>query len=196
MIIGFSGKMGSGKTTAAKYLVQHHGFHRVRFAGPLKAMMASLGLSNEEIEGNLKEKQCELLCGKTPRWAMQSIGTEWGRDMIGSEVWVNAWHRARQGLELVVVDDVRFENEAAAIKAAGGLLVRIERAADTIDSELVHTSEQQNFDCDRTIRNVDGFVSCLYGEIQAILEQERVDLSWASAATHDGQANIRDVHTR
>jgi hypothetical protein len=180
MIIGFSGRMGCGKTTAAKYLVANYNFRRVRFAGPLKAMMAALGLSQEEIEGSLKETPCDLLCGKTPRWAMQSIGTEWGRDMIGSELLVNAWHRARIGHELVVVDDVRFENEAAAIKSAGGVLVRIRRD-NTDDSRLVHASEQQIFVCDEMWVN-NSTPTALYAAVDELLRQEDKDRSWALAA--------------
>jgi hypothetical protein len=67
LVIGFAGSMYAGKSTAAARLVSRFGFHRVRFAGPLKAMMAALGLSHEEIEGSLKETPSELLCGKTPQ---------------------------------------------------------------------------------------------------------------------------------
>jgi putative protein kinase ArgK-like GTPase of G3E family len=77
-IIGLTGLMGSGKSLAAQEL-ERIGFTRTRFAGSLKDMMRVLGLTEEEIEGNLKETACALLGGKTPRYAMQTIGTEWGR---------------------------------------------------------------------------------------------------------------------
>src|SRR4051794_965130 len=60
-IIAFTGLAGSGKSTAAHHLVNRRGFQRVRFAGPLKAMMASLGLTHEQIEGAEKESPCALL---------------------------------------------------------------------------------------------------------------------------------------
>lgn len=129
-IIAFTGLAGSGKSTAALHLVEHHGFARVRFAGPLKAMMAALGLSHDHIEGHLKEVPCDMLGGKTPRYAMQTIGTEWGRNLIVSDLWIRAWRAAVDNLPAgvpVVVDDCRFTNEAAAVLAAGGQIVRVIR---------------------------------------------------------------------
>jgi len=129
-IVGFAGLIGSGKSTAAAELTRTGGFQRVRFAGPLKKMVAALGLSLDEIEGRLKEAPCELLCGKTPRHAMQTIGTEWGRNLIGEDLWIRAWKHAVRKLPAevsVVADDVRFENEANAIRELGGAVVFIKR---------------------------------------------------------------------
>ena len=54
MIIALSGPSGCGKSTAPAYLAEAHGFARVRFAGPLKAMvrafLASAGTPPEVIE--------------------------------------------------------------------------------------------------------------------------------------------------
>jgi hypothetical protein len=177
IIIGLSGFIGCGKTTAAMYLVENHGFKRVRFAGPLKAMMAALGLSQEEIDGNLKEQPCDLLGGKTPRWAMQSIGTEWGRHMMDENIWVNAWRRACGDYPLIVTDDVRFPNEAEAIKAAGGMLVRVVRHEQK--DRLVHASEKQDFRCDTTIHNLTS-ISELHQRLAILVAQTKRDLSWAA----------------
>jgi hypothetical protein len=126
MIIGISGPAGCGKSTAAQHLVNEYGFVRRRFAGPLKAMCAALGLDHDHIEGGLKEKPSPLLCGKSPRYAMQTLGTEWGRNLIGQDVWVNAWRASLPSLESdVVAEDVRFENEALAIEAVGGFVIHI-----------------------------------------------------------------------
>lgn len=92
--------------------------------------MAALGLTDREIEGDLKEQPCALLSDKTPRFAMQTIGTEWGRDTIATDLWLRAWQagldRVPAGVN-VVVDDCRFPNEAEAVRAAGGIIVRIVR---------------------------------------------------------------------
>lgn len=152
-VIGFAGAAGSGKSTAAEFLEKGCGFRRVRFAGPLKAMIQALGLTPDEIDGHLKESPCELLGGKTPRWAMQSLGTEWGRELIGPDVWVNAWHRAVDNLPAhvhVVCDDVRFANEADAIRSRGGLVVLIERQGLQRGG---HASEQVDFHTDCTLPN-------------------------------------------
>lgn len=128
----------SGKTTLALGLAGH-GYVRHRFAGPLRAMLAALlecqGMGAEEIrerlDGARKEEPCDLLCGRSARYALQRLGTEWGREAMGREIWVAAaMAAARVDLALgrrVVLDDMRFPNEARAIRDAGGLLVRIAR---------------------------------------------------------------------
>lgn len=146
LIIGLSGLAGSGKSTAAAHLVHRHGFARVRFAGPLKAMMAALGLTHEQIEGSEKEVPCALLGGRTPRYAMQTIGTEWGRDLIAPDLWIRAWRAAVDAVpagQPIVCDDVRFPNEADAIRAAGGFLVRVERPGAGAGA-AGHSSEGQD----------------------------------------------------
>lgn len=132
MIIGLSGYAGSGKSTAAAALVDI-GWSQRKFAGPLKAMMRALldaqGATPEKIErmieGDLKEVSSLYLGGQTPRYAMQALGTEWGRLRLTDSIWVDAALRTVKGP--TVFDDVRFDNEAEAIRALGGIIVRIER---------------------------------------------------------------------
>lgn len=129
IIIGLTGKAQSGKTTASKWLINDYGFVRVRFADTLKRMLKKFGLSDEHVDGKMKEEPLEILCGKTVRFAMQTLGTEWGRMMIGEDVWVRAAMNAVSKIphERVVMDDLRFVNEAQAIKAMGGFIIRTVR---------------------------------------------------------------------
>jgi hypothetical protein len=110
-----------------------------KMAGPLKSMMRAIGLTDEHIEGALKEVPCDLLCGKTPRHAMQTIGAEWGRDLIGGELWVNLW-RATLPPGRVVCDDIRYPNEAAMVRFLGGLVVEVRR--EGIGTHGAHQSER------------------------------------------------------
>jgi hypothetical protein len=130
-IIALTGYAGSGKSTVARHLVEAHGFTLVKFAGPLKGMMRALGLGDREIEGDLKEQPHPLLCGKTPRHAMQTLGTEWGRTCIGPDFWVNAAmenvHAVLDQGGSVVIDDCRFYNEGEAVRALGGEVIHIRR---------------------------------------------------------------------
>jgi len=151
VIIGFCGPIGAGKTTAAMHLVERWGFTRVRFADPLKQMLRTLGLSATEVDGNLKDKPSGLLGGKTPRWAMQSLGTEWGRDLIGPDLWVNAWRVATRQHLNVVADDVRFPNEVEAIKRIQGKVIRVERPGHEASTD--HVSEQHRLAEDMTLLN-------------------------------------------
>lgn len=140
-LLGITGKAGSGKSTAAQVLIDA-GWVRIKFADPLKDMLRAIGLTEDQIEGHLKEVPCDLLQGKTPRWAMQSLGTEWGRWCIGERFWMDIARRKialamAAGLN-VVVDDVRFENEAHIIRELGGLVLGISRNVNVISG---HVSE-------------------------------------------------------
>lgn len=133
MLIGLSGKAGSGKTTVTNYLTTM-GFSTRKFAGPLKSMLSDLlvtqGVAPEDttryIEGDLKEVPTDLLGGKSPRHAMQTLGTEWGRGQLHEDFWVHAALRNLDPGDLIF-DDVRFPNEALAIRNKGGIVVKISR---------------------------------------------------------------------
>lgn len=169
-IIGLAGKIGAGKTTAAQYLVEKHGFERIRFAGPLKNMMLALGLTSDEVDGILKEQPCDLLGGKTPRFAMQTIGTEWGRDIIDEKLWIRAWRRAVETTThgaWIVVDDVRFPNETAIIRELGGVLIRVDRDGQAGEA-TAHSSEALAFDCDFVIKN-DGTIDQFKQQVETAM---------------------------
>lgn len=144
-IIGILGVAGSGKTLVSRHLVQEYGFTRTRFADPIKTMLkAGLGLTDEELDGEKKMQPIARLCNRTPRHFMQTLGTEWGRRLINQEIWINAWRNRILDIEgSVVIDDVRFPNEALAVRAAGGELWRVYRPGlNTQD----HISERANRD--------------------------------------------------
>lgn len=127
-LLGITGKAGAGKSAAAQVLIDA-GWTRVKFADPIKDMMRAIGLKDRHIEGDLKEVPCDMLQGRTPRYAMQTLGTEWGRQIIGGKLWI-AIAESRIKLALaagmsVVVDDVRFENEAQIIRDLGGSVLSI-----------------------------------------------------------------------
>ena len=131
-LIGLSGKSGSGKSTVGDYLSGAHGYEQFAFAGALKAVVGlAFGFSEEQLYGRQKEA-VDPRWGKSPRWCMQWLGTEVLR-ACWPEIWI--YHLRREILEFlsingqrpVVVTDVRFRDEAEALKAMGGVLVRIER---------------------------------------------------------------------
>lgn len=170
-VVGLTGYAGSGKSAAARYMVERHGFVQVKFAGPLKQMMRAIGLGDEEIEGCLKERPCALLGGKTPRFAMQTLGTEWGRALFGEAFWVNlAYAKVADVLDhggRVVIDDCRFQNEAEALRGVGGAIVRISRPG--VGPVNSHCSEA-GIEADHEIVN-DRRLLELYAEIDRLLGQ-------------------------
>jgi len=101
-------------------------------------------IASRMLDGDLKETPTEYLCGKTPRYAMQTLGTEW-RNMLGRDLWLNAWERnVREIWERtdynIIVDDMRFLHEAERVRAMGGKIIRIHRAEEIVDHPT-HQSE-------------------------------------------------------
>jgi hypothetical protein len=173
-LIALSGRAGSGKSTVAKHLVAHHGFVPVKFAGPLKSMLRALGLTDEHLEGTLKEIPSKLLCGKTPRHAMQTLGAEWGRQHIGEALWVNAWRDiVVDVLDLggkVVVDDLRFENEGAAVRGLDGGIIELRRREASLPQ--THSSERLEVLPDWTVRNF-GSIDDMLTAVESIITYGR-----------------------
>lgn len=129
-VIGFAGRAGAGKTTAALCLVATMGYCLMSFADPLRDMLRAVGLTAEDLSAG-KEIPHLLLGGKTPRFALQTLGTEWGRKTISEELWIGlARHRLNRALdagERIVFDDVRFANEAQMVRVIGGIVIHIDR---------------------------------------------------------------------
>jgi len=169
-IIGFTGRKRSGKDTAAEAL-HPFGYESLSFAFLIKEMLGVMlehqGATDEEIHGMLygdyKEVPTPLLGGKTPRHAMQTLGTEWGRALISDSIWVDATLRAALQVPLVVIPDVRFPNEVKAIQDHGGLVVRITRAGAVVDD---HDSERfiDELEVDFELEN-DGTVEDLHDKV-------------------------------
>jgi hypothetical protein len=126
----------------ADYLVTEHDFVRMKFAQGLKDMLRAIGLTDVHIEGHLKETPCPLLGGKTPRYAMLTLGTEWGRELISPDFWCNILaQRVKDSTDAnIVVDDCRFPNEARTIRQLGGQVWKVVR---DVPSTIAHPSETE-----------------------------------------------------
>lgn len=169
-IIALTGPKESGKSTVAQFLHEAYGYARIRFADPLKAMLGAYGLSEYELEGAGKEQPCQLLGGHTPRYAMQSLGTGWGRDMMSRTFWTDAWSR-RVGHGLggyVVAEDCRFPNEEFTVRLHGGTVWRIERPG--LHSTDDHESEHQLVRYDRLFIN-DNTIDDLQAKVRKEIEE-------------------------
>jgi hypothetical protein len=143
-LIGLTGAAGSGKDAAADYLVAQHAWRKVSFAQPLKdGLCAMFGWSPDEMNDREWKERMLPDIGKSPRQLMQTIGTEWGREMVRPDLWlILARDRITNHINCgadVVVSDVRFDNEAEMIRGMGGTIVHISRAS--IASVSAHVSE-------------------------------------------------------
>ena len=147
MLVGLCGLAGSGKDTVAEILSRQNDFVTISFAGPIyKAISDITGLTPRELKDrDIKEQPIPWL-GKSPRVLLQTLGTEWGREMVSDDIWIKiALRRAAQyeGSRWgVVITDVRFDNEAEAIRAAGGQVWRVERPGAGLEGPAAgHSSE-------------------------------------------------------
>ena len=150
-VIGlYAAKPRSGKSAVAAHLAVEHEYAKRPFAGPLKRMTRQFlregGLSPSFIDRCMEEGKEEALPGAlaafgTPRRLMQTLGTEWGRQCLGSDVWVALWRCGVYAGQRCVADDVRFPNEAQAIRDLGGEMWLIVRDVEVAAETLSHASE-------------------------------------------------------
>lgn len=148
-LIGISGKIGSGKDTAAE-IIQHltnpmgldmFPYEVKKFAGKLKIIASILtGIPVEKFEDQEFKKQYlgedwdyqidkfNPIQKMTVRELLQKLGTNALRDELHTNVWVNALFADYNENSNWLVTDTRFPNEAKAIKDLGGVVLRIERS--------------------------------------------------------------------
>lgn len=121
-IILLSGKQGAGKSTTAQAILKiakasgHYSFVEIlKFAGPLYTLHEYILNKMESMNGQKRLKKDGKL--------LQLLGTEWGRESFGVNVWVdimkrkiNSWPYS--GRRLIIIDDCRFENEFDAFPEA------------------------------------------------------------------------------
>lgn len=133
LILAVIGATGAGKSALADLAVSHYGFTRYKFAGPLKDMLKALGATEQDMNGSQehRSKPVDLLCGKSWRYAMQTLGTEW-RNIIGKELWSRIAARRilesyEMGLHRFVIDDLRFLHEIEALNQFNPIVVAVRR---------------------------------------------------------------------
>lgn len=128
MLIGLCGAAGCGKTTVAEGLRDRYGYRVLSFADPLyDAVSAITGVPVERLKDRAV-KEAELPgIGKSPRFLLQTLGTDWGRAIVDEDIWVKAAMARVSGDENVVIADVRFDNEADAIRGRGGVVFYVVR---------------------------------------------------------------------
>lgn len=153
-ILAFCGPQLAGKSEAAKAIAKQPGWVHRSFADTIYNMMSQLLGTNARLLP--KNQPLDELCGKTLRQALQTLGTEWGRDLIGRELWLKAMQRklevAHKQLGCsVVIDDLRFANEQILLQSLGAVIVRVYRPGLDLNTIHSHPSESEWLDFPSTI---------------------------------------------
>lgn len=161
MIIGLSSRCLGGKDTIADLLIDNNIIKRKEsFARQLKLICSNLFnielsefydnkpgessiIVNEDISELIPSLKDRIGTKLSNREILQYFGTEIVRK-FHSESWVNATMNSISCDEDVVIPDLRFVNEAKAIKDRGGILIRLLRNPKNLD----HISETELDDYD------------------------------------------------
>lgn len=147
MIIAFTGKKRSGKTSVADALCNDTNvdavFTKINFKSALLRQAKEHFPEFLNAEAELYQVNVDQLLEQKPgsiRQFLQNYGTELFRKQT-PYYWTDKWLDSIIGYNNIVVDDLRFLNEAEVIKNVGGIIIRIVRPSlgeqgDTHASEM------------------------------------------------------------
>ena len=166
-LVGVMGGKGTGKTHLAKMiysqLMTRFGHQKVKlrkFAHPIYQILELF--FEMDYQWLTANKDRELVDGKTVRQMLQWLGTDVFRNQLDQDFWLNRLLEKYVMGQIWIIDDVRFPNEAVAIKNLGGKLVKIVPQDGTAVYDN-HPSE----------RELDSFVAYDY----EVMNDLQVDLS-------------------
>ena len=152
MIIGFTGKKQSGKTEAARFLEE---YKLINFKDALiEEIVENFPDLLRELSISYKLPIQALFLLKPPlmRRLMQNYGTN-VRRKDKEDYWIKRWlYRVYPRDDNIVVDDVRFINEAKIIKQLGGTVIRLVRQTTEKDTHISEL-EMDEIKEDYTINN-------------------------------------------
>ena len=143
MIVGLVGLIGSGKDTAADFLVNQFNFKRESFAGHLKDIVSIVfNWDRELLEGRTASSRQwreqadpwwsnRLGFTVTPRWVLQYWGTDVLRNHFHNDIWIASLEKKLSvNTRDIVITDCRFPNEIAVLKKLNAKICRVIRGPD------------------------------------------------------------------
>lgn len=169
MIVGLAGFAGVGKDTVADYLVEHYGFKKMSFADPIRAGLLAVNPFidvdgyNVPLSTALEHFTWDELKNHSEqiRPLLQRFGTEFGRNQLGQDLWVEMVRDKMSWAENIVFSDVRFKNEVRMIRAERGQVWNIFRRGTGAANEHISEWALLGFDFDNELANDDEVASLL-----------------------------------
>lgn len=201
VLIGVCGAIGAGKTTVANIIRDEFDLVEESFASGMKeGLKTMLGLTDDQVYGNseVKERAIPLLSDTdvvSPRTMMQTLATDWGRNMVHPDIWIfrvaRRWKELLESEEIyhgMVIHDVRFENEARWIKEQGGYIIQVD------DSRVTYGRPPQveGHESEKGIPShlVDTYLSNLHNGLGILVDQVKGAVWAMSLKRKEESANI------
>ena len=161
-IFGLCGNAGTGKDSALNYLKSNpysSPILKMAFADPIREIGKIFGFTTHQMSDRKLKETVDEFWGFSPRTFMQKVGTEMFRNCLRDDIWIKLLERRIKDLDnklgvdpsMIFITDVRFPNEAEAIKKMGGYIIKIKREGFSKSGEDLHPSEkfinQMEADC-------------------------------------------------
>lgn len=155
IVVGISGSKRHGKSTAANCLRDRFGFKVISFADTLKNVCSeAFGIDRHLMEdGPHRELELDSVPGWSIRKILQHVGTEMFRSEWPS-IWIDRWEQKAKMEALVVVPDVRFQNEVDKIKTfRNHMLILVQNPNVEVGDQHASETGFQSFSFDAVISN-------------------------------------------
>lgn len=176
-LIGIKGLAGHGKDTVANFITEFFSPSisvKMSFAEPLKEMVSIItGIPKYDIDHHKTTYLEEY--GMTVRSLLQKIGTDVMRNQVHQNIWINIAERRLRDIpyhKVVIIPDVRFENEMQFIRRHRGIILQVERPGvfdEEIHGHVSESGQSEMSSADYTIAN-DCSLDELRGRVYGLME--------------------------
>jgi hypothetical protein len=177
-VIALTGRAGAGKDTAADAFPDAV---RLSFAGPLKeACMQLWGFTHEQMYGSGKDK-VDPRYGETPRQKLQKLGTEFLREDTPGRIVQSMYERirAQHPRDLIVITDLRFNDEAEMLaEKFGARIIKVLRASLGERSDAHASEDGIDPVFVRYIACNDGTIEQLHLQVNQVRDIAERDVGW------------------
>lgn len=178
-----NGPPGSGKDTVASHLIPYLKFTHLKFAAPIKRMVAALLQCDQRTLESIKDEPNRMLRYEdsairrddTPRRVLIALSEEllkprYGNSYFGNALWTEA---TRSSSKLFVVSDCGFESEVGRLINSAGpsncLLIRLHREGHNFTNDsrsYISPREVKTYDIHNTLTPHDLTMRVLHATIR------------------------------